>query len=197
MKESKDLSTHEKIIRQATELFIKHGASNVSLAEIAMGVKISTPAIYRHFKSLDDLILEACKYWVLESKKFNREDERELKSGAYQINQYIVRHMDYTYQHRSHFSLLLGVYDRAMTSPEMLELYRQIKAGALAKLHYILELGNIDGSWKIANSGDMAESIHSLVIAEIFKALIDPKVEKKEDRKKRLLEMMKLLLPKI
>ncbi|BAH35636.1 putative TetR family transcriptional regulator [Rhodococcus erythropolis PR4] len=49
----------QQILAAAGELFREHGYHNVSVAQVAAGVGITAPALYRHFKNKPDLLYAA------------------------------------------------------------------------------------------------------------------------------------------
>lgn len=52
------LSTHERILRAALELFLEHGYGATSLREIAERLGFTKAALYYHYRAKDDLLLE-------------------------------------------------------------------------------------------------------------------------------------------
>ncbi len=51
-------STKEKISDKAFELFKKHGYDNVSVRQIAAELKMTTGALYYHFKNKEDILID-------------------------------------------------------------------------------------------------------------------------------------------
>lgn len=47
----------EKILREATRLFVERGYTGISMREIAEGVGVSKAGLYYHFKDKEDLLL--------------------------------------------------------------------------------------------------------------------------------------------
>ncbi|MBN8536511.1 MAG: TetR/AcrR family transcriptional regulator [Deltaproteobacteria bacterium] len=190
----KGQKTRIRIITEATELFFTEGLYNVTFQQIAQHTRLSTAAIYRHFKDMDELILEACKHWL---GLFNAESEHELESvkrADTQIKFYIQDHIVYASKNRSHDALLFGLYYYSMRTAEMLNLYQQIKERALNKVRRIILLGNLDKSWNISDVQDVAENIHSLIVGEVIKTLIEPKAEIQMHRTDRIYAAVSKLL---
>ncbi len=52
----KGAATRERIVRQSLTLFAERGVDQTSLKDIAAGVGVSEPALYRHFDSKAELI---------------------------------------------------------------------------------------------------------------------------------------------
>ena len=63
----------------------------------------------------------------------------------------------------------------------MLALYSEIKQRAVKKIDSIIQRGNLDGSWATTDTDELARSLHSLLVGEIIKLLIEPQVESSED----------------
>jgi|GEM_PF-933369 len=55
------VETPERLLRHAVEAFAEFGYEGVTLAEIARRAGVSTPAIYNHFTSKDELVIEASR----------------------------------------------------------------------------------------------------------------------------------------
>ncbi|MEM8900589.1 MAG: TetR/AcrR family transcriptional regulator [Bacteroidota bacterium] len=62
----------ERILEQASSLFMKWGIKNITLDEIAKGLGISKKTIYQYFENKGKLVYEV-------SKAHMQEDEREIK----------------------------------------------------------------------------------------------------------------------
>ena len=63
----------------------------------------------------------------------------------------------------------------------MLKLYQQIKERAVKKIDLLIQRGNIDGSWSVesstSNISSLAKTLHSLLVGEIIKILLEPDSE--------------------
>lgn len=186
--------TKISIIESATELFFSEGLYNVTFARIAEGVGLSQASIYRHFADMDDLILNACLHWVGNAQNYIDKNEDEFKPAKDQLNSYIERNIAYSSRNRAHDGLLLGLYYYAMRSPVMLDTYRDIKNGGVARIERYLIRGTRDGSWKLEEPRDMAYIIHSLLVGEIIKLIIEPREYSQEVRLKRILSAVGKLL---
>ena len=58
------MNTKEKILAVAEELVLAKGFEKVTLTEIANGVNISQPALYKHFKNKAEVWEELTKTWL-------------------------------------------------------------------------------------------------------------------------------------
>ncbi len=135
---------------------------------------------------MDDLILEACKHWIGEFKEYNVNDLASLAPAQNQLKEFLDRHLFYADKNRAQDGLLLGLYYYSMRSKKMLQFYKEVKTRALAKLKLILQLGNLDGSWTLVDIDREANTIHSLIVGEVIKTLIEPEAEGQSERTSRI-----------
>ena len=170
----KGQKTKIRIITASTDLFLTEGLYNITFSKIAIKAKITQPAIYKHFKNMDDLFLESCHYWVGESLKYINENSYNLESAHLQMKQYVDRHFIYSVKNRAHDALLFGLYYYSIRSKKMFHLYSEIKKRSIDRLSRILLFGNIDGSWNIDHPEEVASTIHSILVGEVIKLLIEP-----------------------
>jgi AcrR family transcriptional regulator len=193
---SKGQQTREKIIQVATKHFFKFGLYRVTYQGIAEEVGLTQPAIYKYFQDMDELFLECCKYWDQKAREQIYGKGEKLGPADIQLKEYVQGHFRYSEKHRSHDSLVFGLYYYAMRSASMYKYYSELKATGVKNLARIFEFGNIDRSWKIEDPLQLAQTAHSLIAGEIFKFLIDPKDEKVEKRSQRVLAAFhKLISP--
>ncbi|MGK7935175.1 MAG: TetR/AcrR family transcriptional regulator [Xenococcaceae cyanobacterium] len=89
---SKAQETRAKIIRQAAELFNQQGYSGASIADVMQATGLKKGGIYNHFKSKDELALEAFDYahsltrqkiWQAVKKKRNAKERLEAMMSCY------------------------------------------------------------------------------------------------------------------
>lgn len=194
MKLTKGQQTRIRIISSATDLFLTVGLYNVTFAQIAKKSKLSQPAIYKHFQNMDELFLESCRFWINESLKYINENADSLESAHLQMQQYLDRHFIYSVKHRSHDALLFGLYYYSIRSKKMHVLYSEVKDRSLQKLTWIINFGNIDGSWKMDDAKGLAETIHSILVGEVIKLLIDPSEAASENAQERISKYFKKLI---
>lgn len=89
---SKAQETRENIIKQAAELFNQKGYAGSSIADIMEATGLKKGGIYNHFKSKDELALEAFDYayrcssqkiWQIVRQKTNAIDRLQALVSAY------------------------------------------------------------------------------------------------------------------
>ena len=184
---SKGERTKRLIIESATELFYKSGFYRATLAQVAKAAGITQTAIYNHFESLESLLTEASLHWLTVA----REDVTEMTDTSLfavgTMKSLVAANFKYTSKHLSRDALLLGVMFQAINSKRALEIFRSVKNGGTARIAEILDVGNRDGSWKINDVTDIANQIHSLLLGELIKLLIEPREISVERRTQRTL----------
>jgi AcrR family transcriptional regulator len=75
-------STRERILTSATRLFAERGFESASMPDIAKAAGITAGAIYKHFESKGDLLLEVVTRSFLSSPLFAHGSERENDATA-------------------------------------------------------------------------------------------------------------------
>ena len=74
------LTTREKILRAALQLFFEHGYKDTSYDMLIHKTGLSKGAIYHHFKSKEELLIAVCEFFLQESLKTGSPDPlREIK----------------------------------------------------------------------------------------------------------------------
>ena len=87
MRRRRPANRRELILEAAVELFHRHGYPATSVDDIGKAVDVSGPAIYRHFSSKEDLLVEAITLAADEVHAVNRvaradtDDPRALLTG--------------------------------------------------------------------------------------------------------------------
>lgn len=64
------MSTKQKILKEALELFSKRGYSSVSVREISKAVGVRESALYKHFKNKQDVFDTLVEEYIKKSDKF-------------------------------------------------------------------------------------------------------------------------------
>ncbi len=58
------MNTREKILKKTEEFILKNGIEKLTISKIAKELNISQPAIYKHFKSKDELLTILSLRWL-------------------------------------------------------------------------------------------------------------------------------------
>ncbi len=75
----KAVSTRARLLRIATEAFVEHGYASVSLRDIAVAAELTKGAIYGHFRSKGQLLVEVIRHLQAElDENINFDEDYEL-----------------------------------------------------------------------------------------------------------------------
>lgn len=191
---SKGERTRIRIIEAATDLFFKQGFYQITLSQIAGTVGLTQQAIYRYFDSMDDIIVAACLHWVKEAQGYIDTGALELKSAKEQLRLMVEANFAYSMKNRKKDALLLGLYYHALGSTEVMRVYQKIKNDGVHRIHVLIAQGNREKCWSVKDPHAKAFTIHSLLVGEIVKMIIEPTEKTLESRTQRTFQEIMLLL---
>lgn len=82
------MSTKEKILFQALDLFSKYGYSDVTMKNVADKIGIKAPSIYKHFKSKEEIFYTILENAIvrLDERIQNVDDYKIIKNGKISLN---------------------------------------------------------------------------------------------------------------
>ncbi|MBL7542754.1 MAG: TetR/AcrR family transcriptional regulator [Bdellovibrionaceae bacterium] len=193
-KVSKGENTRLFILKAFTDLVFAKGFYSITLNDISNKVGISQQGIYKHFKSMNYIITSACLHWVQEAQAAIDGHSNSLLSAKIQLVSMVEQNMQYSYKNRKKDALLIGLYYYAMTSRSAMEVYQKIKNDGTLRIHALIAQGNRENSWNIKNPKEKAITIHSLLVGEIFKMIIEPTEQDIDSRIKKTTHEILLLL---
>jgi AcrR family transcriptional regulator len=182
MRQSKGEKTRLRILEMATELFYEFGIQNVTCAQIATAAGISQPAIYNHFENLHSIAIEAVRHWVQEAQQVIDSRVFEKTSADHQLMSMLEENFRYSANNRKKDALLFALLHYGLNSTEAMKLYIALTNAGIARIETLLDRGNRDRSWQIADPKEMAVLIHSLLLGEILKLIMQPAERDLEDR---------------
>jgi AcrR family transcriptional regulator len=100
-------NNREKIIKTARLLFPKYGYNGISIRAIASKAKLTTGAIYFHFKNKKDIYkticFEAIDILIDKFKGGSKSEKTPLQKLISTFDSYI----DFFYRHRDHYNILM------------------------------------------------------------------------------------------
>jgi TetR/AcrR family fatty acid metabolism transcriptional regulator len=189
-------STKVQIVQAATQLFHKNGAHWVSFQQIADQVKISQPALYRHFEDKDDL-MRACILYAAQSGReiIDRHVSLENKTLD-QMRAYMQGNLLWLYGQPQQASLILSMYYFALNNQPIRDLMLQIENQSVGRLSHYLIKGLQENLWHIKKSRikETAREIHDLMLGEMIKAAHWPDEIKLDKRTQFLWQAVSKLL---
>ncbi len=190
----KGQATKVLIMEAATELIFREGLYNVTYKEIAEACGLSHPAIYRHFATMDELLLQTCLHWDQEVEKFVQIHESQLERAKVQLDNFVEKNLRYTSLNREKDALLLGLYYNSLHSEKLKQAYLEMKERALKRIEIILTRGNFENSWKVKSPANKAKALHSQMVGETIHLILNPHDEKIEKRIQRVSRQINLLI---
>jgi len=171
---SKGLETKQKLITAAINLFAEKGIQWVSFQQIASKIGIAQPTLYKYFRDKDDLILACVQHVAMTGRQLIDQNVDPLTSASEQIRSYIEGNLLWVEKHPHDAIILFAIYYFAYNSPPLREILLSINEQSIKRLGVHIAAGEREGIWKQTDLPKCSRIIHSLLIAEMFKAIHDP-----------------------
>ena len=92
---SKAKQTRSRIIQQAAELFNQQGYSGSSIADVMEATGLKKGGIYNHFKSKEELALEAFDYAYSLTSKMVWQAVKQKRSAKERLQAMVSSHLNY------------------------------------------------------------------------------------------------------
>ncbi|NET34556.1 MAG: TetR/AcrR family transcriptional regulator [Cyanothece sp. SIO1E1] len=92
---SRAQATREKIIRLAAELFNQQGYSGASMSDLMRATGLQKGGIYNHFKSKDDLALEAFDFAIQQTKAHILRSLEDKQGAIARLQALVENYRDY------------------------------------------------------------------------------------------------------
>lgn len=144
------LSTTDKIVEAATELFASHGYANATLDDVAALAGFTKGAVYYYFKDKETLLLEVVKR--IEARSIDT-SVAEVKahggSATEQLKQFVKCQTGWAARHPRDLALLMLMSaETANTSVQLRAQLMQIYAKLALLLEEIIEAGKRSGEFR-------------------------------------------------
>ncbi len=131
-----EMNTRERILQVAVKLFAKNGYAATSMSDIAKELGVSKPALYKHYKSkqeIFDSILERMSQMDYERAKENEMPEGTIEemtekyvhTSMEQVKKFSIAQFDYWTQEEFACAFRRMLTLEQYRSPEMMKLYQQ------------------------------------------------------------------------
>ncbi len=116
--------TRERLLAAATAACVEHGFEGATLGDIAQRAGVSTPAIYNHFLSRSQLLVEACR---TELRKLSTSTDNQAQVADESPQDMAVRVIDayLSPEFAATRALQLEIHGAARKHPEVFELLRE------------------------------------------------------------------------
>lgn len=168
------------ILESATRLFAERGYDATPVAEIARAAGVSEGAIFRHFKTKEDLLLEAFRL-IRERFTAFLEKERALLNGTRGLEQalslcrvfcdFFVEHeLDFDNIHRNNPYQMPGIGE-----PCRIEMQR-IHDMMLDQIELVLSAGQSDGSIRQCPSRETSILVLGMIIGTVRLRIFHPEI---------------------
>jgi AcrR family transcriptional regulator len=163
------LSRKEQIILSAIDIINKFGIDGLSIRELAKKENVTEGALYRHFKSKNDIIIEVLRYYsqydiqIMNTIKNNKFDS---KAGII----FFINSFSEYYENYPEITSVSCSYESLLYEPEIKKEVLQIINRRLKFLITIVEEGKNRGEIKLnLDSEDIADMIIGYFNQMIFK----------------------------
>jgi AcrR family transcriptional regulator len=143
---SEQIDLHEAIKQTALQQIGEDGAAALSLRAIARSLHITTPAIYNHYPSRDDLVTSLIidAYTSLGDSQFNAMEELPADDHAGRLRSIGIAYRDWAVQHPQRYLLIFGSPIPGYQAPA--EKTMPVAARSLRPLISILEAARRSGA---------------------------------------------------
>jgi AcrR family transcriptional regulator len=167
--------TRDELIKVAIQLFHEQGAHWVSFQQIAKKVRISQPAVYKHFEDKDDL-MRACILSSAQSGRAIIDDHvAQKKSIKDKLRAYLEGNLLWVEKKPAETAIVVSMYYFSVNSAPIHDVMDLIHQQSLNRLLVHLEQGNQEKVWKIKDGLAIARALHDLLMGEVIKAVHFPK----------------------
>lgn len=153
------LSRKEQITLSAIDIINEFGIDGLSIRELAKKENVTEGALYRHFKSKTDIIIEVLKYYTqYDTNIMNSIKRNKLDSKAGII--FLMKSFSEYYENYPEITSISGSYESLLHEPDIKEEVLQIINRRTGFLKTIIDEGKNRGEIKLnMESEDLADLI--------------------------------------
>lgn len=130
------LSRKEEIILTTIDLMDELGIANVSIKEIAKREKVTDAALYRHFRSKEEIFLGVLEYYMKYDEYIFHTLREQVKPVREKVSGYFRLYAEY-FENYPAITSILGMYQILLYQPEFEKIIRRIiekRTGFLTEL---------------------------------------------------------------
>lgn len=164
LKSTRPKDTKERLRQQALRLFAERGYNGVSMRDIAEAVGVRQGAIYNHFVSKQQLLVDVMLSHISEAADLLQAELEGIEGPVEQLEAMVRFHASY-HMDRSENLFLFYVEIRSLED-EGFRVVRERRNWYEKRLLQILEQGRVGGQFKIADS-----SVHVKLVLAMLNGL--------------------------
>jgi AcrR family transcriptional regulator len=189
------METKEKLHLLALNAYLKEGAHNTTFQSLANQLGISQAAIYKHYKSKDDLLVGSIQYAADKGREYILKKEDPKLESLKKLQLYIKRNLDFCTEVPIYSVAVITLHYFAICIPKVKELHEEINRSRIEKIsEYLFQSIKEKSIHKDLDVKEISYQIHSLLMGEMIKTFIWPKKQTVNTRIKKLWPTIEKLL---
>jgi AcrR family transcriptional regulator len=169
------LPTRERILDEVERLIASQGVYGFKLRDVAEPLDVKVPAIYKHYASRDDVLVEVSRRFItLLALQFARAagatPAAELRSGLDRLVEFLVGHPAYVRLALVDFATPEGgmEYVKKAAGGSFQENFKDGPLAAMhARLRAVLRAGQRSGAWRPVNETDFYRVMQSALLIRL------------------------------
>ena len=178
--------TKEKLLILALKYYLKEGAHNTTFQQLANDLGISQAAIYKHYRSRNELLVAAIKYAADKGRDHLLSTEKENEQALNRLKNHLNQNLEFCIDEPIYAIAVITLHYFAACVPEVKKLHEEINERRINRIETYIAHATHEGKLSKINVSESAAMIHSLLMGEMIKAYLWPKSEKILIRQKRL-----------
>lgn len=187
--------TKEKLHLHALDAYLKDGAHNTTFQSLARELGISQAAIYKYYRSKDELLVGAISYAAEKGRRFLLQDENHKLEALMRFKAHVKNNLNFCIEAPLLSVAVITLHYFAICIPEVKKLHEEINNTRIKRIeNYILQCIHEKSVPKDIDIKTTAEQIHSLLLGEMVKTFIWPKEVSLNVRSKNLWNSILVLM---
>lgn len=170
----KGLETKQNLIAATIDLAAEKGLQWVSFQQIGSKVGVAQSSLYKYFQDKDDLVLACLAYVAATGRELIDGNIDPLKDAFSQIKGYLEGNFRWVQERPKDASILFAAYYFATNNDPIRQQLLTINRQSVSRLGIHIAAGAREGLWSQGDLEKNSRLIHSLLIAEMFKAMHAP-----------------------
>lgn len=176
------MDTREKLLVLALKAYLERGAHNTTFQRLADELGVSQAAIYKYYRSRDDLLVAAIEYAAAKGREFLQEGENPRNKAMERFKHHVRRNLEFCLEDRLHAIAVITLHYFAACVPRVRALHEEINRVRIERFAGYLQQAVHEGAIPEQDVDETASRIHSLLMGEMIKAYLWPKETKLQAR---------------